>query len=166
MRPPNPTAIGGFYDLLGYLAWCRDRPPDAVLALAQALFQRTGGAVAAAGGHLVKTIGDAGLVVFAREDADRAVAAMAALQRDTEAWLAAYPYPDGLRVGLHVGPVACGPVGGPDAERRDVYGATVNRAAVLKARPFALSAELAALLGPDLRARLTPFGDDEFILET
>ena len=86
------------------------------------------------------------------------------MKRDCDAWLAERGYPDVMAVRVQIGPVACGQVGPPGDERFDVYGSTVNRAAMMRGRSFTLGASLVDLLSADLRHGLTRAQDDEFIL--
>lgn len=155
--------IVGFFDLMGYAKWCEERPPREVLELARELFTRTGKVIAKADGRVIKAIGDAGLFVFPAEDLDRAVLALLDMKRTTDAWLAESSYPDVMSVKVQWGPVAFGRVGPPDDERLDVYGKTVNHAAMMKGRPFTVAAALAEQLGPETGQLFKRFNDDEFV---
>jgi len=159
------VVIVGFFDLTGYAKWSEERPPRELLDLAIALFKRTGRTIADAGGQLVKAIGDAGMFVFPADDPDRAVRALQTMKRDCDTWLAKRGYPGVMVVKVQLGPVACGPVGPPSDERFDVYGLTVNRAAVMRGRSFTLGASLVDRLRDEFRHGLTRFHDDEFVAE-
>ncbi|MEK9725547.1 MAG: adenylate/guanylate cyclase domain-containing protein [Rhodospirillaceae bacterium] len=163
-RQGTVNVIVGFYGLTGYLDWCEDRDPAEVLDLAEAYFAYTGIAIEVAGGSLVKPVGDAGLCLFPPDDPDTVLTGVVEMKRRTDAWLAECGYRHPIRVGLAIGTVAVGRVGAPGRERLDVYGETVNRAGTLKGRPVAVTGAFAAKLGDDWRARLTPFGDGEFVL--
>jgi class 3 adenylate cyclase len=157
------VVIVGFFDLTGYAKWSEERPPRELLDLAIALFKRTGRTIADAGGQLVKAIGDAGMFVFPADDPDRAVLSLQAMKRDCDAWLAKRGYPGVMVVKVQLGPVACGQVGPPSDERFDVYGLTVNRAAVMRGRSFTLGASLVDRLRTKTRQGLTRSHDDEFV---
>ncbi len=157
--------IVGFFDLMGYAKWCEGRPPREVLEFAAALFTHTGGAIAQADGVLVKAIGDAGLFVFPAEDPDRAVRALRQMKRACDAWLSERDYPDVMSVKVLMGPVACGRVGAPNDERLDVYGTTVNRAAMMGGRTFAVGTRLVDRLTLDSRRGLAQLSADEFVAE-
>jgi len=149
--------IVGFFELMGYSKWCEDRPPHEELALAAALFNCAGHAIANADGVLIKAMGDAGLFVFPTDDPDRAVLALRAMKRDCDGWLSERGYPDVISVKLQVGAVACGKVGPPSDACIDVCGMTVNRAARMRGRAFAVSA--------DARRGLSQLNDDEFVAD-
>ena len=153
----------GFFDLLLFTRWSEGRPPRELLDLASGLFQRTGRAIDAGGGKLIKAIGDAGLFVFAADDPDGTVRVLKDMRRACDAWLAHRGYPGQMVVKVQLGPVAGGQVGAPGDERFDVYGSTVNHAAMMRGCNFTLSAELVAQLQPELQKRLKRFGDDEYV---
>jgi class 3 adenylate cyclase len=157
------VVIVGFFDLMGFAKWSEGRPPRDLLDLATALFKRTGRTIADAGGRLVKVIGDGGMFVFPADNPDRAVLSLQAMKRDCDAWLSKRGYPDVMVVKVQLGPVACGQVGPPGDERFDVYGLTVNRAAMMRGRSFTLGASLVDRLRDETRQGLTRSYDDEFV---
>ena len=158
------VVIVGFFDLMGFAKWSEGRPPRDLLDLATALFKRTGRTIGDAGGRLIKGIGDTGMFVFPADDPDRAVLSLQAMKRDCDAWLSRRGYPDVMAVKVQLGPVACGPVGPPGDERFDVYGVTVNHAAMMRGRFFALGAGLVDRLRAESRQGLTRINDDEFVV--
>ena len=162
-RRDETVVIVGFFDLMGYAKWGAGRPPRELLEMAIELFSRTGRAIGKAGGRLIKAIGDAGLFVFPAGDPDRAVLALMAMKGDCDAWLAESGYPDVMSVKVRIGPVACGMVGPPEAERLDVYGEAVNRAAMMRGRTFTVSAGLVDLLKTESRRNFESFDDYEFV---
>ena len=159
------VVIVGFFDLMGFAKWSEGRPPRDLLDLATGLFKRTGHTIANAGGQLVKVIGDTGMFVFPADDPDRAVLSLQAMKRDCDAWLAKRGYPDVMVVKVQLGPVACGQVGPPGDERLDVYGLTVNHAAMMRGRSFTLGASLVNRLRVQSRQGLSRSHDDEFVAE-
>ncbi len=121
-----------FYDITGFMTYAKGRPPADVLQLCADYFDLTGGIIHEAGGYLIKTLGDEGLCIF--EDADAGVAALRQVQREGDARLRQQGWPSRAVVKVHWGTVAVGYVGAPGTKRLDVYGDTVNIAAVLNAR--------------------------------
>ena len=160
------VVIVGFFDLLGYARWCEDRPPRELLNLAMELFNRTGRAINAAGGRLIKAIGDAGLFVFPADEPDRAVLELKKMKRDCDKWLAELGYPNVLSVKVQVGPVACGKVGPPEDRRLDLYGGVVNRAALMRGRTFTVAVGLFNQLSRDFRQEFVRFDEDEFVAKS
>jgi adenylate cyclase len=158
LRPPaEHELLIGFYDLTGYMAFAERSAPLQVMAAMAGYFTFTGRILDAAGGRLIKIIGDAGLAAFPAEATDDGVRALAAVQEDGDAWLVSQGYRGRACVKLHVGPVAVGLVGAPGDERLDVYGNTVNVAAVLESHGLAMTAAVFRRLSPRTRARFKKY---------
>jgi adenylate cyclase len=149
-------------DLRGFTALSDRLPRSALIGLLNAYFDCVGAAIDAAGGEILKFIGDAVLAIFplgARYDlAVTARAAVEAAQRARAglAELRKLAGADGLDFGtaLHVGDVMYGNIG--SAKRLDftVIGPAVNLTARLESlgaalgEPVLVSAEIARALGP------------------
>jgi class 3 adenylate cyclase len=110
-------------------------------------------AVAAAGGRVVKFIGDATLAVFPAEGVDRGVESVLDLKEISDRFMAERGWDCHLRATVHFGSVAAGHFGGGADPRYDVLGKAVNIAARLETSGVALSVEAFRQLGPDLRKR-------------
>lgn len=136
--PDEHELLVGFYDLTGYTAFAAHRPPREVLGTLSAYFALTGGIIAEAGGRLIKTLGDAGLCAFF--NAEAGVRAMLRVQAEGDVWLARRDFKSRAVVKMDFGKVALGMVGAPGREILDVYGKTVNTAAVLDSKGFAMTA--------------------------
>ena len=95
--------------------------------------------VSAAGGRLVKFIGDAFLAVWSEADAARGAAALPGIKAAVDAWWCAEGWDSALVVKAHFGRAVAGPFGASGAF--DVIGNAVNTAARLPARTVSLSAE-------------------------
>ena len=115
-----------FSDLVGSTA-LYERVGDArAFAIVEEHFQLMGGVIAARGGAIVKTMGDAVMASFPSA-ADAAVAAREMIARHD----AAHPDGDlGVKIGLHAGPCLAVRAN----ERLDFFGTTVNMAARLQAQ--------------------------------
>ena len=120
-----------------------------VFARLDEFYQLTEDVVEAAGGLVIRFMGDAALVVFPGELADAGVGALLDLKCRTDGWLAERRLPNRLHVNAHVGPVTLGPMG----RRRtlDVIGHTVNTTATMGAKSFGLSAQAFRKLTPERR---------------
>ncbi|MFO0988718.1 MAG: adenylate/guanylate cyclase domain-containing protein [Alphaproteobacteria bacterium] len=154
-------AVIWFSDLRGFTPLSDRLPRDMLIALLNGYFDCVGGAIAAAGGEILKFIGDAVLAIFplgaGRGPAEAAQAALGAAQaaRAGLAMLRALPGGDGLDFGiaLHAGDVMYGNIG--TAQRLDftVIGPAVNATARLQSlastlgEPILVSAEIAAAVG-------------------
>lgn len=149
--PAEHDMLVGFYDLTGYTAFAEHTEPLALLDLLAGYFTLTGDIIAAAGGRLIKTLGDAGLFAFFAADADAGIAALKKVESEGGAWLTKKGYRCGLIVKVNFGPVAIGMVGGRGSEILDVYGKTVNTAAVLPGRGMTLTPAAFRALSPASR---------------
>jgi len=128
------------------------RMEDAGLAsMVDELYERLHHGVTAAGGTVVKFIGDAMLAVFPPGRADGAVAALLEQKRSVDRWLARRGLECRLHVKVHLGKVIAGQFGGRGDKRFDVIGKEVNACARLPSAGFSLSA--AAFQGLSPRAR-------------
>ena len=150
-EPIELDLLVGFYDLNGYTKLCARTPARDILNAMTGYFNFTGGIIAEANGILVKTMGDAGLVAFLAEDADRAITACLKVKYEGEAWLARHSINTQANFKLHLGPVACGPVGAPGRAIFDVYGRTVNTAALVESRGFAMTPQVFRGLSTETR---------------
>jgi adenylate cyclase len=149
--PTERELVIGFYDLTGYMRQADKAEPLDLLELMAGYFAVTGRIIEDAGGRLIKTVGDAGLVAFPAELVDTAVRALQAVQSDGDAWLAQHDFKSAAIVKLHLGPVAIGLVGAPGHAVLDVYGKTVNVAATLQSTGFAMTPAVFRRLSPAAR---------------
>jgi adenylate cyclase len=137
--PTETDLLVAFSDLTNFARVSRDRQASDVFALMSDYFEFASAIVAKAGGRVVKPMGDALLMVFPAAAADAAVSALLALKEEGDRWLATRELPCRHRIKAHVGPVACGPLG-PNMEGRfDVYGLTVNAAAMMPSNGLSIS---------------------------
>ena len=140
-----------FIDFTRYTARVIKTPPLALAEIIDEYYHRVAAAVAAAGGKVVKYIGDGSLIVFPLDRADAGVLSLLDLKRDVDAGFRELGWDSRLVVKVHAGEVVAGPFG---PERRfDVIGREVNVAATLATRGFALSAEAFRSLASETRTR-------------
>ncbi|MEQ9815148.1 MAG: adenylate/guanylate cyclase domain-containing protein [Azospirillaceae bacterium] len=150
-------------DLRGFTALSERLPPDRVVALLNAYFERQAAPIRAFGGEVLKFIGDGLLAIFPIEDGDAdqamrqavraarsALGSVTAYRQKAEA--AGEPAP-AIGIALHLGPVDYGNIGAPDRLDFTAIGATVNLASRLEGLckplgiPLILSAAAAAHAG-------------------
>ena len=118
-----------FADLTRYMVNARGTPDATLAELLDGYYHHAEGAVEAAGGRMVKFMGDAFLAVWPEERAGAGVAALPGLKRDIDAWWTTKGWDSRVVVKAHFGRAVAGPFG---AEGRfDVIGNEVNVAATL-----------------------------------
>ena len=111
-------------------------------------------AVRAAGGRVVKFIGDAMLAVFPSTGVDEGVLGLLDLKVAADRFMSARGWDCRLQVKAHYGSVAQGSFGRGPAEHFDILGRAVNIAFRLDAvGGVTLSVEAFRQLGPDVRIR-------------
>jgi adenylate cyclase len=144
-----------FSDLQGWSRLANTLPPEEAVALANAYFEIVDAAILAAGGEVLKLIGDAVLAIFtgAPKAACRAaLAAAAAAQAEAAAKAVTFRF----GIGLNWGEVVMGNVGSPTRLDFTVMGQAVNLTARIEKltrkldRPVVCSAALAEASGLEL----------------
>jgi class 3 adenylate cyclase len=128
-----------FADLTRFMVNSRSTPDAALAELLDGYYRHAEALVTAAGGRVVKFMGDAFLAVWPDARAGDAVETLPGLKRDIDAWWAAKGWDSRVVLKAHFGRAVVGPFG-TDA-RFDVIGNEVNVAATLPARTVSLSAE-------------------------
>ena len=151
-RTPISLLIA-FVDLTRFSAQTRRTDNATVAAVIDEYYERVGARIAAAGGHLVKFMGDAALAVFPEDDVDAGVTALLALKEEIDDWLAGIGWDCRLMSRAHFGTVIAGPYGAAADKRFDIIGSEVNTAATLDYAGLALSVPAFRKLSPALRTR-------------
>ena len=136
-------------DATGFARACEALAPAQVHDLLARLHARLAAEVEAAGGTVVKLLGDAQLVAF---DPARAAPAVALLRRLGGSPCPEVPVPRGgrpsrLQVRAHAGTVAWGPLGTAAGTRPDAVGRAVNELFLLRGGDLVLSDELERMVG-------------------
>jgi len=147
-RTETPLLIV-FADLTRFMVNSRGTPDAALAELLDGYYRHAEGAVAAAGGRVVKFMGDAFLAIWSEDGAGAGVAALPAIKRGIDAWWAAKGWDSRVVVKAHFGPAIAGAFGADG--RFDVIGNEVNIAATLPARTVSVSAEAFRRLESDAR---------------
>jgi len=153
MSSPSPAsdlqrqdAVLVLLAVAGSSAACTARGDLPTAHVLQAYYALAADATRAAGGRVIKVIGDGVLLTFPIGRAREAVSALQGMQRESaKLWTAFDP---GCRVQLKMGagPVVAGTMGPPDDQRFDVYGDTLNRLFKMPPEEFLISPEVRALL--------------------
>jgi len=116
-------------------------------------YRLAGARIGAAGGRVVKFIGDGMLAVFPKSRAERGVLALLDLKDAADRFMEKRGWECRLLVKIGFGAVAEGRLGAADDRRYDVLGKTVNFAARLQGSGVTLSEEAYRQLGPEVRRR-------------
>lgn len=129
-RAATPLLIA-FVDLSRFSKESLERDDEHVADTMDAYYGLVARDIAAAGGRVVKFIGDAALIVFPDADADAGVRALVRLKSSVEAMLAAHGWNSRLGVKVHAGSAIAGEFGPAGDTRYDVIGRAVNETAMM-----------------------------------
>ncbi len=140
-----------FSDISGFHRAVRNRSPQELFDLLSNYYELFGDTIEGAGGKIIKFIGDSTLFVFSADRVDTGVRTIKELQEDGDAWLRDNRMSCGHYFKAHFGPAMAGPIGTRNDKRLDVFGETVNIAAMLKAKGIALTPQVFRKLEPETR---------------
>lgn len=114
-------------------------------------YELIGDIVAGSGGRVVKFIGDTAFIIHPAEVADRGVRGLLELQERGDAFWEGRGAPCRHYIRVHCGTVTCGPIGTREEKHFDLFGATVNTAATVQSRGFAMTPQAFRKLEPETR---------------
>ncbi|MFC1851510.1 adenylate/guanylate cyclase domain-containing protein [candidate division CSSED10-310 bacterium] len=148
-HPPQQTKVlVVFFDLTGFFKFSQKSTNVEIFKFLDEFYKLSGQIIAAAGGKIVKFIGDAGLAFFPEELASQGVLTSRALKVKVEQWLSNKNLKSKLVVKVHFGPVAAGMIGPATDKRFDIIGNTVNTAATLPSYGFSMTPQAFRKLDP------------------
>jgi adenylate cyclase len=142
-----------FTDFSRYTAMVERLPDLEVARVMEEWYELEGSAIAAAGGKVVKFIGDAALAVFPPEHIDRGILGLLDLKDTADRFMADQGWECRLSIRAHFGSVVAGHFGRGQERHYDVLGKVVNNTARLKGSGVVLSVEAWARLGPSVAGR-------------
>ena len=111
VRTEVPLLIA-FADLTRFAAQSLRVTDDVLADTIDAFYQRVATRIEAAGGTVVKFVGDAALIVFAASAVDAGVQALLDLKQEVDDWFAALGWACRMIVKAHFGSAIAGPFGG------------------------------------------------------
>lgn len=153
--PFQVNALVAMCDCTRFMQSSKGRSSAELFADLNDFYLLTEDAVGAAGGLVVKFMGDAALVVFPEELADQGIMALLDLKATVDRWIQHRALGNSLHVNAHFGEVTLGKMG--RAGTLDVIGETVAIAATLGSRSFGLSQQAFRQLTPEHRQRFQKF---------
>ncbi len=148
-----------FFDLTNFVKISDSLNALELFNLLSQFYELSGAIIENSGGRIIKFIGDAGLAIFLEEYADEGIRSLIFLQKETERFFAARGLQSRLIVKAHFGRAACGPLGAGSSKRIDIIGSSVNTAATLVSKNFAISPQAFRKLSAETRkifAKFTP----------
>ena len=159
--PKKLELLISFFDVSGFAMWAKGRTDEELFKYVGKLAGLTSKRVLEAGGHVVKYIGDAALIIFPAEKAEKGIFCLLDLQQEMESVLENENMPGKAAFSCHVGTAAVGlldPVNQPD-----IIGEAVNTASILARKrgrgAFVLSPQAFRRLSPQGRKRFRKFSE-------
>ena len=149
--PVETNLLVAFTDLTGFHKYTVAQTDKSVFSTMSSYFEFAGDIVEKSGGKVVKFMGDAILIVFPEERVNEGILALKTLKDQGNKWMESRNMPSRHRIHAHFGQVVCGPIGSKSEKRFDVYGITVNTAALLKSNGLAITPQVFRKLKPDTR---------------
>jgi len=143
-----------FLDLDGYKRACEERADLDVADMIDDYYDRVANAVQAAGGRVVKFIGDAALVVFPERAVDAGVGMLLDLVPKVGRHMGEHGWNCRVRAKVHFGEVIAGEFGSTGVARFDVMGREVNETALMQSDGIAISPTALAKMSANMRKRL------------
>ncbi|MCK5357573.1 MAG: adenylate/guanylate cyclase domain-containing protein [Elusimicrobiales bacterium] len=141
-KPTKKELLVVFSDLSGFSRYSRGKSDNELFQTMSEYAEFTGKIIEAASGKVVKYIGDSILFVFPEDRIDEAVVALKSLKDTGDNWLKQRDIPARHIIKAHFGSVVCGPLGTESDKRFDIYGETVNIAALTASQGLALTAQV------------------------
>ncbi len=157
--PVETDLLVSFFDLTNFIKITNSHSGLELFGLLSDFYELADQIIRECDGRIIKFIGDAGLIVFEPQNADRGIKALIKLQKKAEAFFESRKVHTRLIVKAHFGPAACGKIRSGDGRRLDVFGETVNTAATLASKGFAISPQAFRKLSAETRKifhKLTP----------
>lgn len=148
--PSIRNMVVGFVDVREFLKGIAGRTPAEVYTFLAGFYEQVLPIAEQYGGRLVKTIGDAAMIVWEPADATRALEAAGRMREEFESLRKSFGDTAGMRlaVSLAMGPVVAGEMGPPSIRRFDVIGDAANQAArQLRQGEVVISAAVAGAAG-------------------
>ncbi len=138
-QPTDMNVLVAFFDLTVFSRYARDHSDREIFNFLADYYGFAGEIIEEGGGTVVKFMGDAGLAVFPEDRVDSGVLSLRKLKTVGDKWMRHREIPCRHVIKAHFGPVIFGPIGTRNDKRFDVFGTTVNTAALLKTSSFAIT---------------------------
>jgi adenylate cyclase len=158
MRPETLVIV--FVDLARFQIASRRVKDVELVEILEGYYDAIANGLKAAGGRVIKFMGDGALVVFPPDRVNDAARATLKLKAAVDALLAQQNFVTPLVARVHVGEVMAGAFGPKGDKRYDVIGQAVNRTAAMKlGEVVSLTGDAFARLDAKTKALFTPKGD-------
>jgi len=141
----SPTKIDlvvAFSDLTGFARFSNNIETEDLFDFMSEYYKLTGQIIEQTGGVIIKFIGDSILIAYNGEASNKAVLGLMELKESGDKWIQSRGVNCRQIIKAHYGSVVCGKIGTKENKQVDIFGATVNAAALLKSNGFAMTPQL------------------------
>ncbi len=152
-KPAESEFLVVFCDLTGFSRMSTAKTGMEIFDFLSSFYEKAGDAVESAGGKVVKFMGDAFLAAFPADRAEDGILALLGFKEGFDAMMSEAGVQSNLVVKAHFGPAVSGMVGTRKDKRFDLFGGTVNTAAMLKSSGFAITPQAFRKLGTAARKK-------------
>lgn len=149
--PTNISLLISFFDLTNFAKMAKSKSDLDIFTFISEYYELIGEKVEAAGGIIVKFMGDGGIIVFPESLADQGVTALHTIKKEIDAWLSEKEIASKMHVKVNFGEVVCGKIGTKTKKHFDIFGGEVNKTAMLKTHGFSLTPQAFRILSPESR---------------
>ena len=140
-----------FCDLTNYAKISKKVDEIEVFKYLSKIYETIGEIIESSGGQVIKFIGDAALITFEENEIDKGIVALKNLKTEIDLYNQKIKYESQLIIKAHFGQVICGMAGTKSKKNYDIFGNTVNIAAMLPSNGYTISAETYKKLKPETR---------------
>lgn len=138
-KPEKRNLLVAFTDFTNFARLGNALSEQQLFEMMNEYFEMAGSIVESADGLIVKCIGDSLMIVFPEEKANVGVQALVSLKEQADRFMKDRGHACREVIKIHFGEVFCGPLGPASDKRFDIYGQTVNIAAMTKSKGIALT---------------------------
>ena len=140
-----------FSDLTGFAHFSNNIETEDLFNFMFEYCELVGHIIEQTGGTVIKFIGDATLIAYNGESADKAVSGLLDLKESGDKWLQNRGINCRHIIKAHIGSVLCGRIGNKYNKRFDIFGPTVNTTFRLNSNGFAMTPQLFRTLSSKTR---------------
>jgi class 3 adenylate cyclase len=149
--PQELDLLVAFFDLRRFLRYCQTHTEEDIVHMLSAYYEFVGDIIEEAGGTVVKFMGDAGLIAFPSDLINQGVQTLKHLKDASDKWLPEHDVRSEVIIKVHAGPVTCAQVGTRTNKQLDIFGMTVNTAALVESHGLAITPQVFRKLDSETR---------------
>lgn len=140
--PQEIKLVVASVDIAGFGKLCEIKTDYEIFEILSDYYELAGDLIEKAGGHIIKFIGDAILIVYPADIAKKAVTNLRLVKESIDSYFKTNEIRCTLYVKAHIGQVTVGKIGTRTKKQLDIFGKTVNSLMRMPSQEFILSSDL------------------------